>query len=279
MKRRILVTGCNGYVASNLIAYLRKKHDVMCIGGNSKVNMQDYESVSNAVKNSDIILHIAAITNPFNKDIWKINVQYTKFLVNTSKKFNKRFIYISTQNVLFGKDNYSKTKREAEKLVKTLKNYVILRPTIIYGEGEKKYIGKVIKLVNNSFIIPIIGNGKNKLQPIYLKDLMNIIDSCLNKNIKGVFLVAGRSILSYDELVNLIIQKLNVVRLKIHVPIFFLRPFAFLFETFLKNPPITNIQLDNIKFNQDYDIIMMKKVFKINPKTIEQGIDLIIKNE
>ena len=277
--KKILVTGRNGYVASNLIRNLNKNYyRVTCIGRNSNdINLYDYDNIKKAVKNSDVIVHLAAIINPFDKEIWKINVNYTKFIVNEAKKFNKKFIYLSTQNVLFGKDNYSKTKKEAEKVVKTLNNYVILRPTIIYGKNENRYVGRLIGIIKNSYFVPIIGDGEHKLQPIYIDDLIKIIKNCINKNIKGIFLIPGRSIISYNELIDLIAKKLNLKRIKIHFPIWFIRPFAYLFQIFLKNPPVTSVQLNNIKMDQAYETKQIEKLFNINLKTINQGLDEIIK--
>jgi len=277
MVKNVLITGCNGYLARNLINHLgNKKYKITCVGRNSDIDLHDRDKLKNAIKNSHAIVHLASIINPFDKYIWEINVNYTKFLVNEVKKYNKKFIYISTQNVLFGNDNYSESKRRAEKLVKTLKNYVILRPTIIYGKNENKYIGKLINLIKKSFFVPIIGDGNYKLQPIYVLDLVKIIEHCINKNIKGIYLIAGDSIITYNELVDLIIKKLNLSRLKFYIPIFMLKPFAFLFETFSDKPLITNVQLNNIKINQDYDTNLIKKLFKINLKKIEQGLDEVI---
>jgi NADH dehydrogenase len=280
MKKRILITGCSGYIASNLIKGLKNRYKIICIGRSfNEINLYKYDTVSKEIKNCDMIIHLAAITNPFNKEIYAINVNYTRFLVNEAKKFNKKFIYLSTQNVLFGKDKYSNTKRQAEELVKTLKNYVVLRPTIIYGKGEDRYIGKLIRLIKTFPIIPIVGNGKNKLQPMYIDDLIKIIKYCINYKIKGSFLVAGSSIISYKELIDLLNKKLNLRRIKIYIPIWLLKPFAYLLQNFLKNPPTTTVQLDNFKINQVYDIKRIKKNFKINPKTIEQGLNLITKND
>ena len=277
--KKILITGRNGYVASNLIRNLNKNYyRVTCISRNSNnINLYDYDNIKKAIKNSDVIVHLAAITNPFDRNIWKINVNYTKFIVNEAKKFNKKFIYLSTQNVLFGKDNYSKTKKEAEKIVKMLNNYVILRPTIIYGKNENRYIGRLISIIKNSYFVPIIGDGEYKLQPIYIDDLIKIIKNCINKNINGIFLIPGRSIISYNELISLITKKLNLKRGKIHFPIWFIRPFAYLFQIFLKNPPVTSVQLNNIKINQAYETKQIEKLFNINLKTINQGLNEIIK--
>jgi len=281
MTKTVLITGCNGFISYNVIKFLKEKFKVLCVGRSNKadINFYDKEKIKKMIKNSDVIVHLAAITNPFDKNIEEINVNYTKFLVDESKKFNKRFIYLSSQNVLFGKDKYSLTKKRAEDLVKELKNFVILRPTIIYGKKENKYIGKLIKTIKKYPVIPIIGNGKYKIQPIYIEDLTKIILHCVNKKITGVFLVAGSSRITYTELVDLIINKFKLKRLKINIPIFLLKPLAYLFQNLLKNPPITAIQLENIKINQDYDINNIKKVFKINPLTIGKGLSIIIENE
>ena len=273
MAKQVLITGCSGFVASALIKYLSKKnYKINCINKNSKK-----EEIKKTIKDSDIIVHTAAILNPFDKKIWKINVDYTRFLVIEAKKYNKKFIYLSSQNVLFGKDPYSITKRQAESLVKILKNYVILRPTIIYGENEKRYIGKLLNLMRKSPIIPVIGTGKKRLQPLYIWDLVKIIEVCIKGNIKGTFLIAGGSIINYNDLIDLMTNKMRLKRMKLHLPIRLIRPFTYILQNLLKNPPITTIQLINSEIDQNYDVKYIKKIFKIKLKSIEEGLDLTIK--
>lgn len=230
MPKKILITGCGGFVGLNLVRQLDiKKYRITCVSrkidDKNAVSCYDKKSIKEAIKSSDVVIHLAAITNPFDRDIWKINVDYTRFLVGEAKKYNKRFVYISTQNVLFGKDNYSNTKRKAEDMVKTLKDFVILRPAVVYGKEGGRYIERLVKIVKNCPVVPIIGDGRNMLQPVYLGDLVKIIENCINSKVRGIFLVAGQSAVTYNELVDLIIKKLKVKRLKIHVPVFIIKPF------------------------------------------------------
>ena len=160
--KNILLTGCNGFIGKKLYYHLNKKrYNLICLNKNENLS-----KIENLIKNTQLIVHLAAITNPFNKDIWKVNVSYTKILVDLANKYNKRFIYLSTYNVTFGKDNYSKTKRISENFIKKLKNYVILRPNIVYGEDDR-YVSRLIKVIKGFPIVPIVGNGKNKIQPIF----------------------------------------------------------------------------------------------------------------
>ena len=92
-------------------------------------------------------------------------------------------------------------------------------------------------------------------------------------------MVAGNSIITYDELTDLIIKKLGLIRRKIYIPIWLIKPFAYLSQNLLKNPRITTVQLDNLKIDQVYDIKYIKKIFNIKLKGIEEGLDLSIKND
>ena len=95
------------------------------------------------------------------KPIFSVNVNGTANILNLSQKHNiKRFIFTSSYNVIFSKkelvnvteeepypddkdqyDWYSKTKKEAEKMVLAANNEdfrtCALRPNGIYGLGRK----------------------------------------------------------------------------------------------------------------------------------------------
>ena len=284
MKRQILVTGCNGFLGSSLIKAIdKKKYILKCVSRNANdkhaIRYNNKDGIRESLKKSDVIVHLAAITDPFDRDIWRVNVDYTKFLVGEAKRHKKKFIYISTQNVLFGKDPYSESKKKAESIVKTLKNYVILRPTIIYGKGEEKYIGKLIRVIKRWPVVPVIGSGKNRLQPIYIDDMVKIIIGCIGKNIGGIFLVAGKSAITYDYLVDSIAKILKLKRIKIHIPLWIIRPFSFLLEKLSVAPPITTVQLNNLKIGKSYDIRGLEKTFSIKLIGIEQGLGMMMKNE
>ena len=274
MEKKILITGRNGFIGRNLFDYLNNKKYIVS-PAKRDTNKKDLFSI---IKNSDVVIHTAAITNPFDKEIWKVNLDYTNLIVRVCKKLDKKLIYISTQNVLFGTDTYSKTKRLSEKLVKTLKSYVILRPTIVYGKNEDRYISNLINLIKKSPLIPIIGDGKNKIQPLYLNDLIKIIEFCINKNVNGVYLIAGKSIITYNDLINQIINILKFNRLKVHIPIVLLKPIAYILQNISKKPFITTVQLENIKKDLVFDTDQIQKFFKINLTNLEEGLNNLLKN-
>src|SRR5205085_3541033 len=48
--------------------------------------------------------------------------------------------------------------------------YTILRPSIIFGEGDEfvRLLGALVKVLP---IVPIVGNGQNQFQPIWVADV------------------------------------------------------------------------------------------------------------
>ena len=142
-RSKILLTGSDGFLGKQVKSKLldegyhlncltRKEKNSEGKVNNIKFNINDKKTIEKTVKNSDYIIHMASITKAEDKEIYKVNVGYTEKLVEYSKKYNiKKFIYISSSNACTNfKDNYTISKKKAENIVKTFKNYIILRPTI-----------------------------------------------------------------------------------------------------------------------------------------------------
>jgi nucleoside-diphosphate-sugar epimerase len=104
-----------------------------------------------------------------------VNVVGTKNIVEACRKNNAKLIHVSTVNAIAGiKNAYGRTKELAEEIVVESEiDYVILRCTLIYGKGSPD-MEKIIKSVSMP-IVPMIGSGKNKLQPVYVEDVVDAI--------------------------------------------------------------------------------------------------------
>ena len=146
--RNIILTGANSFVGRNFIQKYNKSYYVNClVRSNSKCpkhpNIKYYAiDFLNPVfdkrmfNNVFAVIHILSIKYAYHSDIFKINVDFTKKLVEAALFYKvKKFVYISSETVqLPGIDNYTKSKKQAEKEIHIHKNYLILRPTTVYGK-------------------------------------------------------------------------------------------------------------------------------------------------
>lgn len=286
--RKVLITGGNGFIGTNLVAQLKKNYQVVCIIKNPSYRINgakiiygdvaDEDVVSQSVKGVDAIVHLAAIIDPFNKDIGKVNVGATRLLVNSAKNFGvKKFIFISTENVLYDfHDAYSETKRTAERIVKTFENHLILRPTLVYGRHDKRYLERIVDIAERQKFVPIPGDGKKLFQPIYVDDVISYIENGLKYNVEGEYVLAGQSKINYDYFIQSILRELDVKRRVVHIPIGPLK-FVYNVNKVLRMPQIKIFQPKSLEIDKVYSIAKTVKNLHHKPLTFDVGIRKAVK--
>ncbi len=209
---RIVITGANGFVGSNLTRFLMKKgHDVTALVRKtanvsllpikSKIVEIDYcnaESITEAIAGQDIIIHTAALTRANNwLQMKEINVGVTEKLVEAINHSEtvKQLIYISSQAAAGMGERYKpkteedlakpitwygKTKLLAEEVIKNrmLKEWTIIRPVSIYGPGDKDFL-QTFKMMKNHLSVSL-GIKDKFISLIYIDELMQFIGKCID---------------------------------------------------------------------------------------------------
>ena len=285
----IIITGSSGFIGSHVLKELSKQYYLRClISASSKridnPNIEYFVTNFNqpifdesAFKNVDAVVHLLSDKRSFSFDIFKINVEFTKRLVEESIKAKiTKFIYLSSETVqLPGTDNYVQSKKLAEKEVISHKNYLILRPTVVYGNNDNSNIGFLIKLIRHLPIIPIIGNGKQLIQPASITDIIRCIVAGLNHDIKGTHLIAGDRPISYIDIVKIIAKTLNKKIILLRIPFSICYFIASLFRLF-KSSIIQKSQIDNFYIDRVYSIQRTEKLFRIKFSNPFEGIRKIV---
>lgn len=220
---RILITGGGGLLGSKLtsIATYRghetfsgyTEHEAQN-GIPIKLDITTNVRVKEEMKSlkPEVVVHAAALTNvdkcEENMDLaWKVNVEGTKNIVDSSERHNAFFIYISTDYIFSGKkgnyketdkpnpiNNYGITKLEAEELVKaSTLNWCIARPSVIYGAtpaaGKINFALWVLTKLQKSEPLNIITD--QWISPTLNTSLANMIMEIIENKITGIYHLAG----------------------------------------------------------------------------------------
>lgn len=286
--RSVLVTGANGFVGKNLISSLERTRPVNCLVRDPRFHPQKatiyrfsyYKDsvVEKAVSRSNSIVHCAALLHGRKKDMWRANVHYTERLLHLAKRHHiSHFIFLSTENVQHPlTDIYTITKKYAENKVARFKYHSIFRPTVLYGPNDRKYLTRLIQILKNWPVAPVLGNGDNRFQFLYIHDLLQIIISSLDRNIYGTYTLAGPESVTYIHLVRQILKLLGLEKPLVKLPIPFLKPLSYTMEIFLSDPPITHSQLENLKIDRNYNIQKNIRFFNYKPTSLEEGLKKLI---
>lgn len=228
MLEKILIIGANGSLGKRLLQDFSKEfrvtgtYNTNYIEGLIHLDITKKEEVKKVLKkeNPDIAIIASAMTNVEDcelnpKQAEEINIKGVNNIISFCNK--RKVVFFSTDAVFDGMKKeyfeedkphpinvYGKTKLIGERIVKTNEDYLICRPSRLYGVGSSKFINKIIDSLSKEkhFEIPIESKGNPTFIPSVSRATLNLI----KKNKKGIYHVVNPEIYSLDEVVYKIVE-------------------------------------------------------------------------
>jgi NADH dehydrogenase len=272
----ILVTGGTGFVGRHLIRGMRaqgvavralvrhpdRAGDLRELGAELVVgDISDRQSLEKACAGIERVVHLVGIIQEGpGVTFQEVHVEGTRNLLEAAKKAGVRhFFYQSALGTRpAARSEYHKTKWQAEELVRASGiAYTILRPSLIYGPGDQ-FTLRLAGIIRSSPVLPVIGSGRSKIQPIFVDDVVACIIKAVTSDsfFNEIYEVGGPEQLTYEEVTRAIAAAMGIDRPVVRMPLLFMRPAARILEALLPKPPITTGQLlmleeDNICSTRD----------------------------
>lgn len=185
----ILVTGSKGFIGKNLLNKLNSK-DFNILEFNRNETLEKLEE---QIIQSNFIIHLAGEVRPnsTNDDFKNSNTLLTQNIIDILKKHNKHIhiLMASTIHAKLLKNEYGKTKREAEILVenyskKTNSKCFIYRLPHVFGERCKPNYNSVIStwIYNSLNDLEIKCFDRNfQMHYVYVQDIIDDFTSIIEK--------------------------------------------------------------------------------------------------
>jgi len=203
MIKKIFVTGASGFIGRNVVKRLKDNYELTLLlpPEESSIGLGDQNivrgditrsrSLAGLIKGHDTVIHMAgAVGHQSWRNCLSINVDGSRNVIRQAAKAGViRFIHMSSVSV-YGRipeikitedqplkkirDPYGDSKIIAENLVRRYaeKNRIdltVLRPTAVYGEGDNKFLPKLIENLKTGKF-RIMGDGSQEV------DLVNVVD-------------------------------------------------------------------------------------------------------
>ena len=124
-------------------------------------------------------------------------------------------------------------------------SYSILRPTLIFGT-EDILINNIAWILRRFPFFPQLGDGRYKLQPVFVDDLAEIACQSVYDHANTVLDVIGPETYTFDELVRLIGQKIGCPRPILHLPAALALLAARMLSLFIGDVLITKEEVDGL---------------------------------
>jgi NADH dehydrogenase len=260
----ILVTGASGFVGRHLCAALRAAgHVVRGLVHRPEAaarlarqgiepwlgEITDEAALRAAVSGVAAVVHTVAIIHERGRHTFTaVNYEGTARLLNATEQARvARFVHLSA----LGADAaspypYLRSKGLGEQAVMAADlGWTILRPSIIFGPGDA-FFGTLATIARLSPVIPIVGDGQTRFQPIAVADVVACVQAALqdDRHRRQRYDIAGPDVLTYEQLVDLVRSRLGLRRIILHIPPAIVRPVAAAMERLLPRPLVTPGQLD-----------------------------------
>ncbi len=114
----------------------------------------------------------------------------------------KVFVHVSANVAEEIKAKYAQTKLSGEKAVQSMfPEAIILKPSVIFG-AEDNFVNKFACMGVISPVLPLIGGGKTKFQPVYVGDVAKAVLAAINnESVKpGTYQLGGPQVLTFREI-------------------------------------------------------------------------------
>lgn len=291
----ILVTGADGFVGRSVIARLAaegeqpralvrnaaKARKTLPERGVEVVEGDTTRPVSlaQAMAGVETVIHCAFVVanrkQTVGTNYYQTNVVGTRNLVAAAKTAGVRRLVVmgglGTKPDKLG--SYMQGRYEADQAVRESGlAYSILGASVQFGKGSA-FIDGLADLVRSPLpVVPMIGNGKLKFQPIWVEDAV----TCLLKMARepqrydGRFIeVGGPEIYTYAQILDLLMRKLGKHKIKVPGPKPFVAIGAGVMEALLPNPPITVAALGLFDFDNVTAIDVVQREFGFVPASFK----------
>jgi nucleoside-diphosphate-sugar epimerase len=282
---KVFVTGGTGFTGSYVLPLLLKNgYEVRCLyrpRSDRSVplraqpelegvlgELSDSRALSASMQGTDALVNIASL-----------GFGHADSILRAAEDAGiQRAVFVSTTAIFTQLNAKSKKVRiAAENAIETggLK-YTILRPTMIYGSPRDRNMWRLIRFMRYSPIVPVFGDGNYLQQPIYVGDVAQAIVSCLcnHQTIGKSYNIAGKTPLTYNQVIDTIAGQLNKRVWKVHIssaPVVSLLKF---FERLHIPFPIKAEQVLRLNENKNFSYEEAQSDFGFNPLSFDEGIGL-----
>ena len=210
---KVLVIGGTGYVGSNIVRLINAD-EVKYFSRNENKSLSDKgfkwiqgditvaEKVSEAVKDADMVVDAAGVETP-SQEAFAVNVTGVKNIAAALNKndTNQRLVYMSAINVHYGTTDFFRTKRTGEDNAALVKNHLNVRPSVIFGNGDR-FTEKVLKIASLQSLGKLPSGGS--LSPVHIEDVVRVIEAA--KDLRGSVDISSRDKISLADIINLALE-------------------------------------------------------------------------
>lgn len=235
------------------------------------VGLEDERGLRAAMRGVDSIYHLASAGSQGRRgNLFKTDIEGTRTLAQVARNADiKRFIYLSH----VGSDRASafpihKAKGIAEEHIrKSGIPYTIIRSTVVFGP-EDDFTSTLSTLIRATLgILPIPGDGKTLLQPLWVEDLVTCLVWALqNPDMANqTYDIGGGEYFTLRQIMETIMRVTHTRRLIVPTSPPYMRALFVILDAFISGFNIPTYWIDYVAVNRTCPVENLPRTFGLMP--------------
>lgn len=247
-----------------------------------RADVRDQTSVAAAMAGADAVVNaVSAYVEKGDVTFEAVHVQGAEMVAREAGRLGvARLVLISGLGANPQSPSpYIRSRGRGELVVQqAFPDSTIVRPSAMFGRGDALF-GTLAHLARLLPVLPLIGGGRTRLQPVYVGDVAEAVARILADpgTVGRTYELAGPWVYTLRELVSFTLRVIGKRRLLMPVPFAVAEIQARLFEL-LPNPPLTTGQVDLLKADSVASgTVPGLRELNIQPKTVEEVVPTYIR--
>jgi len=215
-----------------------------------QTNIRHAPSVEMAARDAHVLINLVGIL--FERGRQRFDVVHTygaEQVALAASAHGARMVHVSAIGADANSPSaYGRSKANAEQLVFAAQpSTTIMRPSIVFGP-EDDFFNRFASLARMSPVLPLIGGGLTRFQPVFVGDVARAIaDAVDGKARQGtIYELGGPDVHTFKELMQFVLATIERKRLLLSLPFFMARLQA-MFLQYLPKPMLTPDQVELLR--------------------------------
>ncbi|KQV84230.1 complex I NDUFA9 subunit family protein [Rhizobium sp. Root1220] len=169
----------------------------------SQANLRYRNSIDRAVEGSDYVVNCVGILAESGRNSFEAVQEFgARAVAEAARGVGAQLVHISAIGANTHSDSgYARTKGRAEAAIHAVKpDAIIYRPSIVFGP-EDGFFNKFADMARMSPVLPLIGGGKTRFQPVYVVDVAEAVARAIEGKVAGgkIYELGGPEVLTFRE--------------------------------------------------------------------------------
>lgn len=234
----------------------------------AQANLRYRDSINKAVEGADHVVNCVGILFETGRNTFDAVQEFGgRAVAEAARDVGATLTHVSAIGANgTSASTYGRTKGRAEAAIQSiLPNAVILRPSVIFG-AEDDFFNKFAGMAQSMPVLPLVGGGKTKFQPVYVQDVAEAVARSVNGKLKpgAIYELGGQDVMTFRDCLEAVLAATYRQRPFVNLPFSIASMIGKVASMIpLVTPPLTSDQ-----------VTLLKTDNVVSPASVQNGLTL-----